>query len=37
MKKLFTDGQTHAQMDACTMDDGTKCDHKSSPCHYVTG
>ena len=29
LKKLFTDAQTDRRL--------TKCNHKSSPCHYVTG
>ena len=32
-QKSFTDGRMHPWMDARW----TKCDHKSSPCHYVTG
>ena len=42
LKKLFTDermdGHTHARTDGKTHDRRrTICDHKSSPCHLVTG
>ena len=33
LKKLFTDARTHGHTHARR----TKCDHKSSPCHYMTG
>ena len=34
LKKLFTDEHTHGCMQ---NERRTKCDHKHSPCHYVTG
>ena len=38
MKKLFTEGHMHGRTHARTHNgQRTKCDHKSSPCHYVTG
>ena len=30
-------GRTDARTDGRTDAGRTKCDHKSSPCHYVTG
>ena len=37
MKKLFTDGCSNALLHGRLHARQTKCDHKSSPCHYVTG